>query len=164
MCTANPVNGCGESIDEIIWLLFASRNKKEGLKVLSGQIRSAWERYHWMGLGTAKVFDFEFWSWFFVKSSKFVAASYKKSVKFYHSSADDLYRILSSYWLEDFCLMKKSVNRPPNIKWLVPVFLGSFFGGKDGGMCTHNPPAKEVEWLEVFLNEAAQNFELWVKI
>jgi hypothetical protein len=41
--------------------------------------------------------------------------------------------------------MKKSINCPPNIKCLVPAFfVDLFFGGKDGGLCTHNPSAEEI--------------------
>jgi hypothetical protein len=49
---------------------------------------------------------------------------------------------------------------PSNIKCIVPAFYGNKFGGKDGGLCTHNPPAKEVGLLGVFLYAMAQNFEL----
>ncbi len=31
------------------------------------------------------------------------------------------------------------------------------------GLCTYNPPAKEVGWLEGFLYEAVQSFELLSK-
>jgi hypothetical protein len=36
--------------------------------------------------------------------------------------------------------------------------------GKDGGPCTHNQPAEEVGWWEVFFGWAGYNFELWLKI
>jgi hypothetical protein len=51
-----------------------------------------------------------------------------------------------------------------NIKCIVPALFGDRFGEKSGCLCAHNPPAKEVRWLVVFLCEAAQNFELWLKI
>ncbi len=89
---------------------------------------------------------------------------------------DSLYRIISSYWLAHFYLMKKSAkvlnnplsapvyeasNRPPNIKCIVPAFFGDRFRGKYDGLCTLNSPAEEVGGLEVFLYEAALNFELF---
>ncbi len=51
------------------------------LKILSGQIGSAWEWYHWIGLEkdiNRYGFIFYFWSWIFDKSSKFWASSCKK--------------------------------------------------------------------------------------
>ncbi len=51
------------------------------LKVPSGQIRSAWEWYHWKSLekdiNRYMFFIFYFWSWIFYKSSKFWAAPCK---------------------------------------------------------------------------------------
>ncbi len=51
------------------------------LNVLSSQIGSAWEWYHWIGLekniNFYRFFIFHFWSWIFNKSSKFWAASCK---------------------------------------------------------------------------------------
>jgi hypothetical protein len=35
---------------------------------------------------------------------------------------------------------------------------------KDGGLRTHNPSAEEVRELELFLYEADQIFEQWLKI
>ncbi len=32
---------------------------------------------------------------------------------------------------------------PPNIKYIVPAFLGYPFGGKEAGLRTHNPSAAE---------------------
>ncbi len=55
-------------------------------------------------------------------------------------------------------------NRHPNIKCIVPAFFGDQFGGKNGGLCTNNPPAEEVTGLEAFLYQAAQNCELRLKI
>jgi hypothetical protein len=59
------------------------RYGKQGLKVPSGQIGSAWEWYHWIGLKKNinryrfTVLFFYFWSWIFDKSSKFWTASCK---------------------------------------------------------------------------------------
>jgi hypothetical protein len=51
------------------------------LKVPSGQIGSAWERYHWIDLEKEiipyRFFILYFWSWIFDKSSKFWATSCK---------------------------------------------------------------------------------------
>jgi hypothetical protein len=38
------------------------------------------------------------------------------------------------------------------------------FGGKDCGLCPYNPSAEDVGGLEVYLHEAAQNFELFSNI
>jgi hypothetical protein len=46
----------------------------------------------------------------------------------------------------------------------IPAFFGDWFCRKDCGLCTHNPSAKEVGGLEIFLNEPAQDFELHLKI
>jgi hypothetical protein len=82
-----------------------------------------------------------------------------------HSSADSLYRIISSYSLAHFYLMKKSAkvmrnlysapvwetpNNLPNIK-CSHAFFGDRFVEKDCGLRTHNPSAEEVRGLEVFL-------------
>jgi hypothetical protein len=45
-----------------------------------------------------------------------------------------------------------------------PTFFGDRFSVKDGGLCIHNLSAEEVGGLEVFLCEAAQNFELYFKV
>ncbi len=42
--------------------------------------------------------------------------------------------------------------------------LGDRFGVKDSCLCTHNPSAKEVGGLKVFLYEPAPDFELHLKI
>ncbi len=55
-------------------------------------------------------------------------------------------------------------NRPPNIKYIVPAFLGDQFIEKDSGLRKHNPAAEEVRGLEVFLYYADQNIEHWLKI
>ncbi len=48
------------------------------LKVPSGQIGSAWEWYHWIGIKKdINRYMIFFWSWIFEKSSKIWAASYK---------------------------------------------------------------------------------------
>jgi hypothetical protein len=52
-------------------------------------------------------------------------------------------------------------NRPPNIKCIVPAFLGDQFIEKDGGLRIHNPAAEEVRGLEVFFYYADQ---LWTLI
>ena len=53
------------------------------LKVPSGQIGSAWEWYHWIGLkkdiNRFRFFIFYFWSWIFKTTSKFWAAPCKKA-------------------------------------------------------------------------------------
>jgi hypothetical protein len=85
-----------------------------------------------------------------------------------------LYGILSSYSPAHFYFTEKSakllhyfgldcglleffkystLSCPPNIKCMVPAFLGGWFGGKDCGLCTYNPPAEE----DGFLYEAARN-------
>ncbi len=57
--------------------------KNNNLKVLSGQIGSAWEWYHWIGIEknidryNFFIFYFKFHFWIFEKTSKFWAASYK---------------------------------------------------------------------------------------
>jgi hypothetical protein len=38
------------------------------------------------------------------------------------------------------------------------------FGGKDCDLCPYNPPVKKVGELEVFLDDAAENFELFSNI
>ncbi len=38
------------------------------------------------------------------------------------------------------------------------------FGGKDCGLCPYNSPVKKVGELEVFLYDAAENFELFSSI
>jgi hypothetical protein len=66
-----------------------------------------------------------------------------------------VHRIISSYSLAHFYLMKKmskilrnpfsapvckKENRHPNLKCIVPAFFGA---GKDAGLRTHNPYAEE---------------------
>jgi hypothetical protein len=55
------------------------------------------------------------------------------------------------------------MRRPPNIEFLVPTLFGGQFEGKYCSLCTYNPPAKEVGWLDGFLYEAVPNFELLSK-
>jgi hypothetical protein len=45
-----------------------------------------------------------------------------------------------------------------------PRIFGDLFGGKECGLCTYNPSAREVGGLEGCLNEAAQNFKLFSNI
>jgi hypothetical protein len=58
-------------------------NVFEPLKVLSGQIGSAWEWYHWKArrkdINRYMFLIFYFWSWIFEKTSKFLAASCKNN-------------------------------------------------------------------------------------
>jgi hypothetical protein len=45
-----------------------------------------------------------------------------------------------------------------------PRIFGDWFGGKECGLCTYNPCAREEGGLEGYLNEAAQNFKLFSNI
>jgi hypothetical protein len=57
-------------------------------------------------------------------------------------------------------------TKPPSkhkMYCIVPAFFGDQFRGKYDGLCTLNSPAEEVGGLEVFLYEAALNFELFSK-
>ncbi len=104
-----------------------SQDENQALKVQSGQIGSAWEWYHWIGLEKDIIhyrLFFYFRSWIFDKSSKFWAALCKKWIQPPACSDHGLHRILSSYWLAHFYLMKKPAN----------VLLYFWFGLGDVGI------------------------------
>ncbi len=107
---------------------------------------------------------FKFWSWIFEKSSNSLLL-YAKIHLIPHCSADGC---IDSFlpigwrtfiWLKKFAKVlrnplsapvSETPNSSPNIKFIVHAFFGNRFVGKDGGLCTHNQPAEEVGWLEVF--------------
>ncbi len=82
-----------------------------------------------------------------------------------------LFRILSSYWLSQFYLLKilqkwcsilvwiadcwfspiilLTCRNPKNNCWLSHIF-GARFGKKDCGLCTNNPWSQQRGWLEAF--------------
>jgi hypothetical protein len=96
-----------------------------------------------------------------------------------------LFRILYSYWLSHFYLPKNSPKcsailvwladcwfssnilltgrNPKNNFWLCRIF-GARFGGKDCSLCPYNPWSQQGGWLEAFLYEAAQTFEVFSNI
>ncbi len=77
------------------------------LKVPSGQIRSSWAWYHWIGLTSIGF-------WFFIlnfwKEYKVLSLWLQKCLQSPYSLAGGLYRILSSYSLAHYYLMKKSAK------------------------------------------------------
>jgi hypothetical protein len=93
-------------------------------------------------------------------------------------SVHGLHRILSSYWLAQCYLMKKSTkscsflvriaewwssslsSRNPKANWCLSRIFGVRFGEKDHGLSTCKPWTEEAGGLEAFLHGAAQNFEL----
>ena len=66
---------------------------------------------------------------------------------------------------QDVHRCKTLTNRnPKNNCWLSHIF-GVRFGGKDCGLCPwYNPWSQQGGWLEAFLYEAAQNFDVFSKI
>ncbi len=123
---------------------------------------------------------FYFWSWIFEKTSKFWAAPCKKASNPPAWSDHGLHRILSSYWLAHFHLMKKSAkvllyldcgmmdflpaSRNPKNNWCLSRIYGVRFGEKDRGLSTCKPWSEQAGRLEAFLHGAAQNVELLTNI
>ncbi len=150
-----------------------SNDRSIPLKVPSGQIGSAWEWYHWIGLwkdiNRYMFLIFKFWSWIFEKSSKFWAASYKNESnlllvgitvclesflpigcrtficwKIRQSSA--LFRF--GLWIVGFLQIFYSPSRnPKNNCWSTVRRKRSRI-----------PWSQQGGWLEAFLYEGAQNF------
>ena len=150
------------------------------LKVPSGQIGSAWEWYHWIGLekdiNRYMFFIFYFWSWIFYKTSKFWAAPCKnesnlllvrftvciesclplgwRTVTWWKNppkSSSFLVRI-AEWWSSALS------SRNPKANWCLSRIFGVRFGEKDHGLSTCKPWTEKAGGLEAFLHEAAQNF------
>ncbi len=89
------------------------------LNVPSGQIGSAWEWYHWIGLEkdiNRYMFSiFIFWIWIFEKTSKFWAASCKKASYPPACSVDGLH-VLKPWSV--------SPNRAPKMRERYQLFFG----------------------------------------
>jgi hypothetical protein len=97
-------------------------------------------------------------------------------------SVHGLHRILASYWLAHFHLMKKSAkvqlyfglgcgmiefftwSRNPKINWRLSRIYGLRFGEKNRGLSKCKPWTEQAGGLEAFLHEAAQNFEVVLNI
>ncbi len=97
-------------------------------------------------------------------------------------SVHGLHRMLSSYWLAHFHLMKNPpkcssilfwvavwwnflpVSRNPKNNWCLSRIYGIRFGEKDHGLSTYKPWTEQAGGLEAFLHGAAQNFDVVLKI
>ncbi len=161
--TQLQAGGLTRAIEEI-----TSVCKERHLKVSSGQIRSAWEWYHW--IGHDKDISHNGFLIFLIlvlnvrkKDFKVLSRFIQKSLQPSASSAHGWYRILSSYWLAQFYLMKKSAKvllyfgldcgmlgsillPCRSLKkncWPSRIFR-DWFEEKDFGLCPYNPPAEEV--------------------
>jgi hypothetical protein len=118
-----------------------------------------------------------------LKDIKVLSHFIQKSLQPQAFSTHGLYRILSSYWLAHFYLMKKvphyfgldckmlellkySTHEPSSKEQLLtlPHFWSPVLAKKGCGLCPYNPSAKEVREVERFLYESAQNFEVFSNI
>ncbi len=131
--------------------------------------------YTWISTSTAIWFDFlililDIWEEFKVLS-RFIQKLIQSPAFLDHG----LFRILSSYWLSHFSLLKKSakVRLYFGLDFGLLVFFAivilsqifrARFGGKDHGLCTYKPRYKQAGGLDAFLYLPAQNFELFSNI
>ncbi len=132
----------------------------------------------WKGHQLYRFWIFKFYSWIFKKTSKFWAASCKNKSNLL-LVRKELYRILSSYWLAHFYLIKKNrpkccsvlvwitgcwnsllTSRSPKNNWCLSLVFGAWFGRKDCGLSTCKPWSKQAGGWIHFLHEVAQNSEL----
>ncbi len=147
--------------------------------VLSDQIRSAWEWYHWIGIDK-DINCYRFWFlililniWkdfkkvsepLYVKSLLLLPHTVFKDPFFILAGAllfDEkiLQRVAHLVWIAGMLEFFKFTSRPTkNNCWLCRIF-GARLGGKDWGSCPYNRSAEDVGGLDGFLHEAAQNFE-----
>ncbi len=149
--------------------------------VLSGQIESAWEWYHWLGLEKNRhrfsIFSFQFW--IFKNTSKFWAASYKNESNLL------LVRItvcIESFlpigwctfirwknppkgctilvWIAGCWTILLTSHNPKNNCWLSGIF-GARFGGKDCGLwppTNRNPNKQKVRFIFEWSSSELQSF------
>ncbi len=120
--------GVGEKVfkpQQYLWKALTDRGQAKFTKIFAShlmttfkgtvrQIGSPWVWYHWIGLkkdiNRLMFLIFKFWSWIFERSSKLWAVSYKKWIQPPTFWDHGLFRILSSYWLLPFYLLKKSAK------------------------------------------------------
>ncbi len=103
------------------------KREKCVLRVPSGQIWSAWDWYHWIGL-EKEINRYRFWIFFISvlkiwKDFKVLSSFIQNWIQSPACSDHGLYRILSSYWMAHFIWWK---NLPKN--WLF------WFGLRDVGI------------------------------
>ncbi len=153
--------------------------------IFKGTVRSDWicmrvvPLYRPWRISTAiGFFIFYFWSWIFEKTSKFWGASCKNESNLLLVQITVLHRILSSYWLAHFYLMKKSAkvllyfqyfgldsgnslpkSRKPKNNWCLSHIIGAPFGGKNAVWSHANGDLDKQEVGFIFA-WAALNFEL----
>ncbi len=152
----------------------------------SGQIGSVWEWYH--RIGVEKDINRYRGFWFFNFSSENLKRHQNSEplhtwIQPPACSYHGLYRILSSYWLAHFYLLKNSAKGMHYFGWIAGCWNSSnvlfttripkincwHFWSTDRGekimICAHtNRDPTTSRRLDSFLYEAAQNFEVFSKI
>ncbi len=154
------------------------------LKVPSGQIGSEWEWYHWIGLekdiNRYRFLIFWFQFWIIKKTSKFWAASYKKSNRLFIWITVCIESFLPIGWRTFTCW---KIRQRAALFWFGLRDVGIFYSGAviqrtigdfpaflDHGsaekiaVCAIQTGIRTSRRLDSFLSEAAQNFEVFSKI
>ncbi len=131
------------------------------LKVTSGQIGSVWEWYHWMDLEKdinryGLIFKFNFWV--------FEKTSYKKWIQPPACS-----KILSSYWLAHFYLLKNPPKAGSFLVWIAGCWnvLLTSSNPKNNCFFRHfwsTVPRKRLRFVPIQWSEQARGWiNFWVK-